>query len=148
MKIVKVPILKGNDQFMFHLTPAPQYLNAGDQASQILAILAEYAEPGVVGALMGMCYNAIQQQGPLSGNPMTALSRMRLPDGAMLVEGSPEWKPTVMEVTDPAHPFHGESGEIIFAEGETVYLWVPQLDKAIPAQLSQIRPVALGGGKR
>lgn len=136
MKVIDLPILVKSTQkdgiLIRLLERNPSDPSMEESVKLFFAILAAYADPLFVKEILHMVSRYAQKSADLD----SLLEKWRLPEGTHLVAIAPEYVPTKVRITDPAHPHYGQIGEIVYGEGDTLYLWVQ--GKMVSANLDQL----------
>lgn len=148
MKVIRLPILQAStekDGIMLHLVAPEDYRptnpaqkrEATDAGITLLAVLATYGHPDTCEIIIRRSVLAANDHNDF----YAAIHEMKLPEGSRIVAGAPEFVPPKMKVIDPEHKAYTCTGDVIYAEGETMYLWVH--DQTIPFHVSQLAPAGI-----
>lgn len=131
MKVIRLPILAPSvyrDGILLHLTEAnPE--TAASTGWQILTLLASCGDFDAVAAVIEHCVEAASDTSDVN----EAVSLLSSSDVFRELAAAPEYIPPKMKVRAT-----GEIGELIYAEGDTMYLWLNGSTRAFP--IDQLEP--------
>ncbi|HEY8347855.1 MAG TPA: hypothetical protein VIL07_11415 [Symbiobacteriaceae bacterium] len=128
---------------LVHFTPVPFEM---DEPEEVLAYASVHAV-----ALLRFLYDNLDpfvREAFLRAAQEVANERFGPPEPVERVVERIVEVPVMFRITDPEHPYHGRTGEMLYCENDEVwYLWIDEKPvRVVAGQIEKVPPASRAGG--